>query len=145
MFQVRPLQPPDVDAVRDLLLQLGYDVPAGEAAARIEAVLAADGHYAAVAQRHGSVIGMIHLFGRPALEKPAEAVVQMLVVERSARKLGVGKLLVAEAERWARTNGLASVSLHTRIDRLDASRFYERLGYRRAATSHYMRKELAAS
>lgn len=144
MFQVRLIQPSDAGAVRELLLQLGYDVRIGVVAARIEAVLSADQHYAAIAQRHGTAVGLIHLFARPALEKPSEAVVQMLVVEQSLRGLGIGKMLMAEAETWARTNRLGGVSLHTRVDRLDACRFYERLGYRRAATSHYMRKELAA-
>ncbi len=143
MPQVRPFQPADVDAVQMLLQQLGYDVPISDVGARIECVLAADGHHAVVAEQEGRVVGLVHVFARPALEKTCDAVVQTLVVDAKVRGLGIGKLLMAEAEDWACTRGLVSIALHTRIDRFDACRFYEQIGYRRITTSHLMRKELA--
>src|SRR5690606_29782298 len=108
MPQVRRLQPADVDAVQMLLRQLGYDVLLGEVAERISGVLGTDRHYAAVAEEGRRVVGLVHVFARPALEKSCEAIVQTLVVEAKARGQGIGKLLMVEAEDWARSNGLAS-------------------------------------
>lgn len=141
-MHVRLLRSDDGPAVRELLRQLGYDVPISELAERMEQVLATGSHYAAVAEQDGAVVGLVHALARPALEKPCEAVVQSLVVDRGTRGLGIGRQLMAAAEDWARSEGLASLALHTRIDRSDACRFYERIGYRKAATAHYLKKEL---
>lgn len=141
-MHVRPLRPSDLEFATDLLRQLGYVVPADVLAARIARVLAAATHYAAVAEQEGKVVGLVHAYERPALEKPCEAVVQSLVVDRHVRKAGTGRLLMAAVEGWALTRGLTHIVLHTRVDRDDARAFYEHLGYRWAATSHLMSKPL---
>jgi ribosomal protein S18 acetylase RimI-like enzyme len=143
-MQVRLLCPTDVEMANEFLRQLGYDMPLNELASRIVRVLAAEGHYAAVADDGKTICGLIHVYERPALEKPCEAVVQSLVVDRRARKRGVGRILMAAAEAWAHAHGLQGVVLHTRIDREDARAFYERLGYKRTATAHLMSKRVEA-
>lgn len=144
-MQVRLLCPSDVEIAHELMRQLGYDMPANELAGRIARVLDATMHYAAVAEEGSEVVGLVHAYARPALEKPTEAVVQSLIVEARARKRGVGRLLMASAEAWARTNGMTHLVLHTRTDRVDAHTFYEQLGYRQEATSNLMRKWLASA
>ena len=81
-------------------------------------------------------MGVLHVFERPALEKPCEAVVQALVVDGARRGSGIGEALMREAEAWAAARKLASTALYTRIDRDRARLFYERIGYRLKATSH---------
>lgn len=125
-------------AVRELLGQLGYEIAAGELEARLERVLAAEGHHVAVVEERGKVVGLLHVFERPALEKPCEAVVQALVVDATERGRGIGRGLMEVAEAWARTRRLGSVALSTRR----AEDFYARLGYAKVATSHLMRKAL---
>jgi GNAT superfamily N-acetyltransferase len=145
-MQVRLLHESDLHIAKELLHQLGYDdISPSELAARIDRVLATRTHYTAVADNGGTVLGLIHAYERPALEKPHEAIVQSLVVDASARKSGTGKLLMTAAEAWARAGGLKHIALHTRIDRADARAFYEQLGYHRAATAHLMRKSLATT
>jgi ribosomal protein S18 acetylase RimI-like enzyme len=141
-MQVRQLRPSDAPAAQELLKQLGYDVDINDLARRIDRVLATENHFGAVAEDHGKIVGLMHVYERPALEKPREAVVQSLIVDSKLRSMGIGRTLMAAAEAWARTNGLAHVVLHTRIDRDDAHTFYERLGYGWAATSHLMRKQI---
>jgi ribosomal protein S18 acetylase RimI-like enzyme len=58
---------------------------------------------------------------------PGEASIWRLSVDGSARRLGVGRLLMAEAERWAAEHGCAHVSLVT--GNADSQAFYRRLGY----------------
>jgi GNAT superfamily N-acetyltransferase len=88
-----------------------------------------------VAEREDTIVGVLHVFERPALEKDCEAVVQALVVDEPHRSAGVGEALMGEAEAWA---GLASMALYTRIDRDRARAFYERIGFRLKATSHLL-------
>lgn len=81
----RDARPADASAAHLLIGQLA-DAP-DEAAfrARFERVLATDDHRIVVAEVEGKVVGVLHMFERPALEKPCEAVVQALVVDSDAR------------------------------------------------------------
>jgi GNAT superfamily N-acetyltransferase len=133
---IRPFDRTDMPVARELLTQLGYQVDATELEDRIERVLAAADHHVAVAEQNGQLVGLLHVFERPALEKPCEAVVQALVVDSNARGRGIGKALMDVAEAWAKARGLASVVLSTR----KAADFYTRLGYGKVATSDLMRK-----
>jgi ribosomal protein S18 acetylase RimI-like enzyme len=139
---VRDARPADVSAVHRLIGQLA-DAP-DEAAfrTRFEHVLATDDHRIIVADVDGKVVGILHMFERPALEKPCEAIVQALVVDSEARSIGVGEALMREAEAWARSRKLPSVSLYSRVDRKRAHAFYERIGYRIKATSVRMDRGL---
>jgi GNAT superfamily N-acetyltransferase len=137
-MRIRAFQRSDVPVVQGLLKQLGYDVADVELAGRVERVFAASDHYVAVAEQDGQVVGLLHAFVRPALEKPCEAVVQAIVVDSGSRGCGVGKALMSAAETWARSKHLNSVALSTR----KAEAFYALLGYDKVATSHLMRKDL---
>lgn len=139
---VRSASADDLPAVQGLLIQLGYDLEPDDVRARLAAVLDATGHAVLVSDRAGQVIALLHLYARPALEKPPEVVVQALVVDARDRQGGVGKAMMAAAERWARDHGFHSVALTSHIKRACAHAFYAALGYHIAATSHLLRKAL---
>jgi GNAT superfamily N-acetyltransferase len=136
--KLRNAEPRDFAAVRRLIGQLGYAPEEAEFRRRFDAVLAAAGHRVIVAEKDGTVVGILHVFERPALDKGCEAVVQALVVDDLARGRGIGEVLMGEAEAWAAGRGLAATSLYTRTDRDRAHAFYERIGYRLKGTSHLM-------
>ena len=136
----REMTPEDIEAVSPLLEQLGYAVAGDELAHRIDAVFATDGHALLVAEKSGHVVGFLHVFARPALEKPPEAVVQAMAVEKEARGAGIGRALMTAAEDWARARGFSSVALFSKVGRDDAHGFYEYLGYSPVATSNLLRK-----
>jgi GNAT superfamily N-acetyltransferase len=138
---IRAYRQPDLPSARELMRQLGYEIGREELAVRLARVLAAPDHRVLVAEQDDRAVGLMHVFVRPALEKPCEAVVQALVVDETCRGRGIGQALMREAEAWAATRGLESVALHTRT----AGAFYTRLGYATAATADFMRKRLAAS
>jgi GNAT superfamily N-acetyltransferase len=142
-MQVRPISDDDIPAATNLLGQLGYEMPPAETARRLKVVLRDPGHRVWVSEQDGRVVGLLHAFFRPALDKPPEVMVQALVVEASQRSKRIGEWLMAEAESWARSYPSASVSLYSGSARKDAHRFYARIGYARAATSELMRKQLA--
>lgn len=139
---LRPMREADLPAVRGLLAQLGYAIEEDELARRYASVRAAEGHHILVAEADDRVAGVMHLYARPAIEKPHEAIVQSLVVDRSLRGAGVGRALMAAAEAWAAERGFASVALTSQVAREEAHAFYERLGYERVASSLLLRKTL---
>jgi GNAT superfamily N-acetyltransferase len=135
---IRDSRPDDLPVVRRLIGQLA-DVPdEAQFRARFECVSATPGHRIIVAEMDGEIVGVLHVFERPALEKPCEAVVQAFVVDGKRLGAGIGEALMREAEAWAASRQLASTALYTRIDRDRARMFYERIGYRLKATSHLM-------
>ena len=139
---VRDARPADVSAVHCLIGQLADSADEAAFRARFERVLATDDHRITVAEVEGKVVGVLHMFERPALEKPCEAVVQALVVDSEVRSSGVGEVLMREAEAWAQSRKLPAVSLYSRVDRKRAHAFYERIGYRIRATSVRMDRGL---
>ena len=139
---VRDARPADVSAAHRLIGQLAGSTDEVAYRARFERVLATDDHRIIVAEVAGKVVGVLHMFERPALEKPCEAMVQALVVDSEARSSGVGEALMHEAEAWAQSRKLASVSLYSRDDRKRPHAFYERIGYRVKATSVRMERGL---
>ena len=135
---IRDARPADIPTVWRLIGQLAGAPDEAEFRNRFERVSATSGHRIIVAEVDRAVVGVLHVFERPALEKPCEAVVQALVVDDAARGRGIGEVLMREAEAWATGRGLAATSLYTRTDRDRAHAFYERIGYRLKATSHLM-------
>ena len=135
---IRDARPGDLPVVRRLIGQLADASDEAEFRARFERAAATPGHRIIVAEMDSEIVGVLHVFERPALEKPCEAVVQALVVDGDRRGAGIGEVLMREAEAWAAARELASTALYTRIDRDRARTFYERIGYRLKATSHLM-------
>lgn len=121
---------------------MGYPMEPGEAERRFETVSAAPAHCLLVAEVEGVVCGLVHVFARPALEKPPEAIVQSLVIDETVRGTGIGGKLMMAAENWAREHEFETVAVATQVARDDANAFYKRLGYARAATSHLLRKTI---
>ncbi|MCG8650814.1 MAG: GNAT family N-acetyltransferase, partial [Pirellulales bacterium] len=91
---LRAMREADLPAARDLLLQLGYEIDAGELARRFSTVAAATAHEIVVAEQDGRLVGLLHVFERPALEKPPEALVQAVVVDDRLRGSGLGRQLM---------------------------------------------------
>jgi GNAT superfamily N-acetyltransferase len=139
---MRRMTAEDLPAARTLLSHLGYTLEAHELQYRYQAVAQSADHTLIVAEEDGSVVALCHIYARPALDKPPEAVVQALVVDRAHQGKGIGKRMMAAAEQWAAARGFTSVSLASHVSRSDAHAFYEGLGYQRAATSHLFRRTI---
>jgi GNAT superfamily N-acetyltransferase len=140
---VRAMTSADVPQSLALLSQLGYEMSRDEAARRVRAVLAAPDHSLLAVERDGRVVGLLHVFARPAIENPREAVVQALVVDESCRRRGVGRRLMMAAEQWGEERDCMSVVLSSNIARAPAHAFYAALGYRPTATAQLFRKPLS--
>ena len=141
--RLRPMTRSDAGYCRSLLTQLGYEMTAAELERRFDEVSSAPEHSLLVAETTARVVGLMHVFARPALENPREAVVQAIVVDNAFRRAGVGRHLMTAAEHWGSERGCRSVVLSSNIARAPAHAFYAALGYHVSATSLVLRKELA--
>lgn len=135
---VRPLAAADIPAAASLLTALDKSLTPSILSERLAKLAGDTGHRVWVFVDQGTVVGVAHAFVRPALEKPCELVVQSIAVDPTRRNAGIGRALMAEAERWARAQGFASIALHTR----NAAPFYRKLGYDEIAAPALMRKIL---
>jgi ribosomal protein S18 acetylase RimI-like enzyme len=134
----------DAQAVAVLAGELGYPSTTAQVARRLESLLGKDGEHALVAEDDGVVVGWTHVRAIACLENDPHAEIWGLVVSERARSRGVGTALVAECERWARAQGVATLRLRSNVLRTRAHALYERLGYRVVKQQKVFEKQLAA-
>jgi len=91
-----------------------------------------------IAERDGANLGCVFLVQArdEATQQPVEGIAQlrMLLVEPSARGLGLGRRLVTECERFARQAGYRRITLWTNANLLAARGIYASAGYRLVAS-----------
>jgi GNAT superfamily N-acetyltransferase len=133
---VRPALPPDADAIAKLMAQLGYESPASAVATRLARILPRPDHRFLIAEIDGRPVGWVHAAVSELVETGPFVVIGGLVVDRSVRRQGIGRLLMARAEAWAVEQGCSIVRLWSSDARTDAHQFYERLGYSRIKTQY---------
>jgi GNAT superfamily N-acetyltransferase len=138
----REMASDDVRAARSLLSQLGYEMKEEEVKRRYGAIKEKKDHAVFVAEEGRRVVAFLHLYERPAFDKPPEVVVQAIVVDQSFRGAGIGKAMMDRAERWALERGFSSVALTSSVSRSDAHSFYTKIGYEIKASSHLFGKDL---
>lgn len=138
------MTPADAPAVAALSAQLGYPLLPQMIVDRLTGLFQEPAHGCFVAEVNGAVAGWVHVFGVFLLTSPQFfAEIGGLVVQTTARRQGIGRTLMAQAETWAREHGFAEVRLRSGLHRTDAHEFYRSIGYELAKTSHMFRKTIS--
>jgi GNAT superfamily N-acetyltransferase len=127
--RIRPATDAEAPAIASLLAHLGYPADPAELPERLRRMRAA-GDDAFVAELNDTPVGLATVHARAVLHV-ARPVAQLtaLVVPPEMRGRGVGRALVAEAERWGRERGADRLVVTTALHRAEAPLFYERLGF----------------
>ena len=138
---LRPADAGDAEAIAALFTDEGYPAGPSDIVARLERFGSAHSQVV-VAEHEGTLLGFIALHAMPRFEHDDRIVrILALVVDAGARERGVGRALMAEAERIARDLGAAFCEVTAGHHRPDARHLYESLGYDASVTA-YLRKKL---
>ncbi len=132
----------DADDVARLCGQLGYPASPEDVTTRLLHIGRRRDQAVVVADMEGRVVGWLHVAAQRTIECDLMAEILGLVIDESARRRGIGAMLVADAERWAADMACATVRVRSRVARERAHAFYERAGYRRIKTQHVFEKAL---
>jgi GNAT superfamily N-acetyltransferase len=138
---LRPATSADADRIAALFTEEGYPAGASDIVARLER-FASPFSQVVVADHEGEILGFIALHVLPRFEHDDRIVrILALVVDSGVRERGIGRLLMAEAERLATEVGAAFVELTAGHHRPEARKLYESLGYDGTVTA-YLRKRV---
>jgi GNAT superfamily N-acetyltransferase len=133
----------DLESILPLAEQLGYPTSPEAMIARLTSILADPMRVIFVADPgDGIAAGYIQASRHVSLEVDPLVEIDGLVVSRDHRRQGIGKMLIAAVEEWARSLGILTVRLHTNIIREEAHRFYKDLGFTINKTQYSMVKKL---
>jgi GNAT superfamily N-acetyltransferase len=132
---VRTPHPPDplLAQIGELLVAEGAAADAATMARRLALLPRQD--RILMALEADRLLGFAHLRITRDLAAEEAAEVVAIVVRPEHRRRGVGRMLIAAAETWARQSGRARLLLRTNVVRTPAHAFYVALGYLEAATS----------
>jgi len=141
VLSIRPAAPADADAIASLFTDEGYPAGPSDIVERL-------GRFASVhsqvlvAEHDGGILGFIAIHAMPRFEHDDRIMrILALVVDAGARERGVGRALMAEAERIATELGAAFIEITAGHHRPEARHLYESLGYDGTVTA-YLRKKL---
>jgi GNAT superfamily N-acetyltransferase len=133
----------DAACVAALSGELGYPVDAAVIALRIKKMQGSETRNAMVAcSSDGIIAGWIEMEVVEHLTSDCTVLISGLIVTAEMRSHGIGKMLLQEAETWAKARGVTRMLVRSRVAREDAHRFYEREGYVRVKTSAVFEKPL---
>src|SRR5215472_10590143 len=122
----------DAAALAQLMCELGYETTSAEMRRRLKSIDRDARIRTFIAEVVNQVCGMIGTLTHMSHEHndPSGKIIALVVSEKQ-RRSGIGRGLVAAAERDFERRGINGVAVNTRLTREDAHKFYESLGYTR--------------
>ncbi|MGJ8724329.1 MAG: GNAT family N-acetyltransferase [Roseibacillus sp.] len=131
------MNPCDFVRVGVLSEQLGYPVSRVEFVDRFNGIKGSSDSGLFVAQAEGGVVGWCHVYGVRLLESEGYAELGALVVDKSWRRRGVGRVLIRGAEVWASSIGFKRLRAYSGRHRKMAHDFYRSVGYEQQAPAMF--------
>jgi GNAT superfamily N-acetyltransferase len=137
---LRPATLADAERIAALFTEEGYPAGASAVEARLARFEGPDSSVI-VADHDGEILGFIALHVVPRYEHDDSFVrVVALVVDSAVRERGVGRVLMAEAERIGRDRAAAFVEVTAGHHRPAARHLYESLGYDANLTAYHRKR-----
>lgn len=127
---IRDAKLSDAPALAALMCELGYETTSAEMRRRLKSILADARLRTFVAEIDDQVCGMIGTLTHASHEhNDCSGKIIALVVSNKQQRSGIGRTLIAAAEKDFANRRVTQVSLTTRFTREQAHQFYEALGY----------------
>ena len=147
-MNLRPAQPGDAGPLSGLFREVAdlhaellpgfFRKAAGNAlpVEAIERILRSPHESILVAEEQGAIVGLVHVQIHetpplPIMTPRRRAHIDNIVVARTMRRRGLGRLLMDAASSWARDRGADEIVLTVWAGNDEAERFYEALGFHR--------------
>lgn len=141
-IEIRGAGAADATAIALLSEQLGYPASVSQAETRLAALLGAKEHEVFVAVVDNRILGWIHVYLARRIESEPFGELGGLVVAAACRRRGIGRCLLARAEEWLKSCGVARLRVRVRADREEARIFYRRLDFARTKEQQVFDKTL---
>ncbi len=133
----------DKEVIRDLCVQLGYELTVQDAADNIETMRNHPDYELRCILDEGKVVGFVCTCKRFRMVGPPFLQVIALVTDESVRGRGFGRALLKWAEDLATQKRIGFVGLYSQVKRTEAHGFYEKAGYARDKQSFFFKKDLS--
>ncbi|MNO73981.1 aminoalkylphosphonic acid N-acetyltransferase [compost metagenome] len=133
MISIREYHSNDLEALTELMADLGYPSEMNSMRSRMKAIEENASYYTFVASLDAQVIGMIGVRLVNYYEADGiHAQISCLVTKQHYQGQGVGKQLIRFVESWAKEKGTDGLSLTSGIkeERVDAHEFYKKMGFK---------------
>jgi GNAT superfamily N-acetyltransferase len=141
VLSIRPAVATDAEVIAALFTDEGFPAGPSDIVERLTRFSSAHSQVL-VAEHEGAMLGFIAFHAMPRFEHDDRIVrVLALVVDAGARERGVGRALLAEAEKVGAGLGAAFIEVTAGHHRPEARRLYESCGYD-ASVAAYLRKKL---
>lgn len=138
---IRAATADDAEVIASLFTDEGYPAGPSDILTRLER-FASDESQVLVAEHEGAVLGFVAVHAVPRFEHDDRILrIVALVVDAGARERGVGRALIAAAERVGAALGAAFAEITAGHHRPEARQLYEAVGYD-ATVAAYLRKRL---
>ena len=129
-FQIRECKMEDASAVHNLnSAELGYEYAIDSTKAKLKCLLKSKKDQIFVATVDGVVVGYVHACDYDLIYAPHLKNIMGIAVLSEYKQQGIGKALLTEIEKWAKSTGAAGVRLASGETRKGAHEFYRRCGY----------------
>jgi ribosomal protein S18 acetylase RimI-like enzyme len=128
--RIRAARLSDAPELAGLMCELGYETADDEMRKRLKLIVT-DARYSTFVAKIGKELcGMIGTLTHMSHEhNDLSGKIIALVVSKDQRRSGVGRALIAAAEKDFARRNVTRLTLTTRFERDEAHRFYEALGY----------------
>ena len=142
-IKVRKARDSDIDVLLVLSEQLGYPAAREDFRKRFFALSQEDDQVILVAEAEDrGVVGWVHVLPRVLLISGPLAEIGGLVVDEKNRGKGIGHVLLAAAEKWAKSKGYPAMVVRSNIARQGAHDFYPNVGFTHMKTSRVYTKQI---
>jgi GNAT superfamily N-acetyltransferase len=130
--EIRKATVNDIKEITKLMGHLGYPTTIEKMKTRFSNIESSPDYHTLLASYDDKIVGMIGLVKGYYYELDGLYVrIVALVVDSNHRNKGIGKLLLEEAESWAKKIGATGIGLNSgnRPERINAHKFYKNSGY----------------
>ena len=128
-IRLRAATADDSESIAALLSELGHPTRASDIPASLSAVTREGGAALVAVDDRDHPLGLMTLARHSSLHAGGPiAYITALVTAGTARRRGIGQLLVAQAKAWARENGCVRLTVTSAERRADAHAFYPACG-----------------